>query len=113
MSIIKPTASSGKTPAQIKLEALLAKARAQQAASSTEQIKAMLGEVQAKGVHDIDLSNITSRKATEAENAEALDAVVSALPSSNSSSNGPAICERSELAGQVAMPAVSQVAVLS
>ena len=111
MSIIKPTASSGKTPAQIKLEALLAKARAQQAASSTEQIKAMLGEVQAKGVHDIDLSNITSKKATEAENAEALDAVVSALPSSSSSSNGPAICERSELAGQVAMPAVSQVAV--
>ena len=67
MTIIKPILKA-KTPAQIKLEALLAKARAQQAASSTEQIKAMLGEVQAKGVHDIDLSNITSKKATEAEN---------------------------------------------
>ena len=108
MAIIKPINQS-KTPAQLKLEALLAKARAQQAASSTEQIKAMLGEVASKQVHDIDLSNVTSPKATEAENLEALDAVISAaVPATPVSADWPAANERSESAG-VVLPSAPSV----
>ena len=66
------------TPAQIKLQAMLAKARANLAASSVAQVQAVQALVVANDVHDIDLSNVVPAKATEAEKEEALDAVISA-----------------------------------
>jgi len=84
------------TPAQIKLQALLAKARANVASASVAQVEAVLATATANAVHDIDLSNVTSRTASEAENAEALDAVISAMPTAQ---DWPAANERSESAG--------------
>ena len=86
------------TPAQIKLQAMLAKARANLAASSVAQVQAVQAMVVANDVHDIDLSNVVPAKATEAEKEEALDAVISAqsveLSSSAVASAGSAATER-------------------
>ena len=86
------------TPAQIKLQAMLAKARANLAASSVAQVQAVQALVVANDVHDIDLSNVVPAKATEAEKEEALDAVISAqsveLSSSAVASAGSAATER-------------------
>lgn len=86
------------TPAQLKLQAMLAKARANLAASSVAQVQAVQALVVANNVHDIDLSNVVPAKATEAEKEEALDAVISAqsveLSSSAVASAGSAATER-------------------
>ena len=86
------------TPAQIKLQAMLAKARANLAASSVAQVQAVQAIVVANDVHDIDLSNVVPAKATEAEKEEALDAVISAqsveLSSSAVASAGSEATER-------------------
>ena len=86
------------TPALIKLQAMLAKARANLAASSVAQVQAVQALVVANDVHDIDLSNVVSEKATEAEKEEALDAVISAqsveLSSSAVASAGSEATER-------------------
>lgn len=69
------------TPAQIKLQALLAKAKASISAASVPQVQAVLAAATANGVHDIDLSNLIPKKASEPEKEEALDNLISSLPS--------------------------------
>ena len=71
------------TPAQVKLQAMLAKARANIAAASVAQVEAVQALVVANDVHDIDLSNVVPESATDAEKEEALDAVISAQPMPN------------------------------
>lgn len=86
-----------KTPAQIKLEAMLAKARAHLAASSAAQVQEVLDVAIKNKVHDIDLSNVVGKKATEAEKEEALDAVISSLvPSASAASRHTSGCEAPE-----------------
>lgn len=67
------------TPAQIKLQALLAKAKANLSAASVPQVQAVIAVAETNKVDDIDLSNVVPAKADEATKEAALDAVVSSL----------------------------------
>jgi hypothetical protein len=93
--LTKPTIT--KTPAQIKLEAMLAKARAHLAASSAAQVQEVLDVAIKNKVQDIDLSNVVGKGATEADKEEALDAVISSLvPSASAASRHTSGCEAPE-----------------
>ena len=50
------------TPAQLKLQALLAKAKANLAAATVPQVQAVIAVAEANKVHDIDLSNVVPAK---------------------------------------------------
>ncbi len=107
-AIDKPTIS--KTPAQIKLEAMLAKAKAHLAASSAAQVQEVLDAAIKNKVHDIDVSNLASKKATEAEKEEALDAVISSLvPSASVASRHTGAAQSTSLATAVASVIPSMV----
>lgn len=67
-------------PRQLKLKALLERARAQIAASTPQQVEQVMEAAEKVGATDIDVSNIVPATATEEEKDEALDVVISSLP---------------------------------
>lgn len=67
------------TPAQVKLQAMLARAKAHLSSATVAQVKAVQALVKENGVHDIDLSNLVPASAPAHEKEEALDTVISVI----------------------------------
>ena len=67
------------TPAQVKLQAMLARAKAHLSSATVAQVKAVQALVKENDVHDIDLSNLVPASAPAHEKEEALDTVISVI----------------------------------